>query len=281
MGETGERRAPLRPLYAPGGGVGSHNVRWILMQAPLPDPHLPEDPLIPEAPSHTFEGFSPEAFAALERLRQRPTVEHLREDRPAIDRHVVGPFRRYRDDLVVNWVLPNALPFETERGVFSRLPKNDFGAGGAHHHLWMAFYRPPLRRLADVQLSHGIYPDGFAWGLYVGAYAGDLFRVVREGMLEDEAGTLAVLNPLLAAGYAFSFAPRVVKREGDPTFTEPLAALPEGLASSSGIWVRRRVNREAVLALGPDLVAEALRAQRDLWPLYRRWAEALSGGGGE
>jgi len=232
-------------------------------------------------PNHdlAFEGFHPETFAVLERLRQRPHLEQLRADRPAVDRYVVGPFKRYRDDLVVHWVLPNGIPFETERGVFSRILKNDFGAGGAHHHLWMAFYRPPLRRLQDVQLSHGIYPDGFAWGLYVGAYAGDLFRAARGRMVEDAEGALAVLNPLLASDYALSFAPRVTKKDGDPTFTEPLAALPDGLASASGIWVRRKLGREAVLDLGPGLVAEAIRAQGDLWPLYRWWVEAAEPGG--
>jgi hypothetical protein len=235
--------------------------------------------VLPGSLDLAFEGFRPEAFAVLERLRQHPHIEQVRTEKAALDRYVTGPFKRYRDDLVVHWVLPNGLPFETERGVFSRILKNDFGAGGAHHHLWMAFYRPPLRRLQDVQLSHGVYPDGFAWGLYVGDYARDLFRAARGRMLGDEAGALALLNPLLASGYALSFAPRVTKREGDPTFTEPLAALPEGLASASGIWVRRKVDREAVLALGSGLVAEAIRAQGDLWPLYRWWVEVADPGG--
>src|SRR5690554_4854342 len=112
-----------------------------------------------------FEGFSPEAFYALERLRGAPTVEQLRRDRHAIRRFVQEPFARYRDELVLRWVIPNQLPLETEKGVFSRLPKNDFGAGGAHHHLWMSFYRPGHRRLTDVQRSHSLYPGGFDFGL--------------------------------------------------------------------------------------------------------------------
>lgn len=220
-----------------------------------------------------FEGFSPEAFAALEGLRQRPTVAQYRADRERIDRAVVAPFKRYRDDLVVNWVIPNALPFETERNVFSRLLKNDFGAGGAHHHLWMSFYRPHLKRLSDVQLSHGIYPDGFAWGLYVGAYAKSLFTAARSRLLAEPEG-LRLLNDVIAQGYSFSYAPTVTKKASNPTYTEPLTEMPADLQRARGIWVRRRIDREEVLAQGGSLIASAIAAQVELWPLYRWLTEA-------
>ena len=221
-----------------------------------------------------FEGFSEEAFAVLERLREHPHIEQYRSEKEAIAAHLTEPFKRYRDDLVVNWVLPNRLPFETERNVFSRLLKNDFGAGGCHHHLWMAFYRPPRRRLSDVQLSHGIYPDGFAFGLYVGAYAKALFRAARARMLDEPDRALELLNDLVERGYAFAYAPTVTRKEGTPQIREPMAALPDDLARASGLWVRRKHDRAAVLDAGPDLVRLALDAQRDLWPLYRWWAEA-------
>lgn len=220
-----------------------------------------------------FEGFPPEAFAVLERLRQHPHIEQYRAEKEAIQAYVQAPFRAYRDDLVLNWVLPNRLPFETERNVFSRLLKNDFGAGGCHHHLWMAFYRPPRRRLTDVQLSHGLYPDGFAFGLYVGAYAKGLFPAVRRRMLEDEAQALRLLNDLIRRGYRFSYERGVTRRATSPTHAEPLDALPDDLHGAKGLWVRKRLSREAVLALGPELVTQAIEAQAELWPLYRWWTE--------
>ena len=36
----------------------------------------------------------------------------------------------------------------------------------------------------------------------------------------------------------------------------------------------RRISREEVQALGPQLVGAAIYAQEELWPLYRFWAEA-------
>ncbi|NNF58014.1 MAG: hypothetical protein HKN04_07205 [Rhodothermaceae bacterium] len=226
----------------------------------------------PEPLDLSFEGFTPEAFAVLERLREEPHVERYRQEKDGFRRWVQEPFKRYRDDLVVNWVLPNRLPFETEKNVFSRILKNDFGAGGAHHHLWMAFYRPPRKRLVDIQLSHALYPDQFACGLYVGAYAKGLFPAARERMRTDEA--LRLLNDLIRRGYVFRFAPRVRGREADPRFDAPLEAMPPELGKAQGIWVRRAFSREQVLAWGPELVRHALTAQADLWPLYRFWLEA-------
>lgn len=243
----------------------------------LPTPPLPKaDPpfVHPEPLDLSFEGFTREAFAVLGRLRLEPHVERYRKEKASLRPFVVEPFRRYRDDLALNWVIPNRLPLETEKNVFSRILKNDFGAGGAHHHLWMAFYRPPLGRLTDVQLSHALYPDQFACGLYVGAYARGLFEAARARMLAEEAEALGLLNALIRQGYVFRFAPHVRGRDDDPRLDTPLDALPDGLARAEGLWVRRAFPRADVLAWGPQLVRRALDAQAALWPLYRFWAEA-------
>ena len=228
----------------------------------------------PDPLNLTFGGFPAEGFEALARLRAEPHIGRYQEEKAVLDRAVSAPFKRYRDDLAVNWVLPNGLPFETERNVFSRILKNDFGAGGSHSHLWMAFYRPPRKRLTDIQLSHAVYPDAFRWGLYVGDYAKGLFGAARGRMIEDEAGALAVLNPLLAGGYRLAFARHVSKPDGHPEFSESLDALPEGFSRAKGIWVQKRIPRAEVQALGPGLVARAIDEQERLWPLYRFWTDA-------
>ena len=251
--------------------------------SPTAPPAVPDAALPFRRPaplSLTFGGFPDEGFEALERLRAEPYIERYRTEKEVLDRAVTGPFKRYRDDLAVNWVLPNGLGFETERNVFSRILKNDFGRGGSHSHLWMSFYRPGRKRLTDVQLSHAVHPDAFRWGIYAGEYAGALFRAVRARMEAEPGPTLDLLNALIGRGYRLAFAPHVTKPEGHPEHDEPLDALPDGLLKAKGIWLMRRISRERAQALGPGLVGAAIDAQEELWPLYRFWTGAEGGTGG-
>ena len=222
----------------------------------------------------TFEGFPAEGYEALAALREEPHIGTYREWKDVLDRAVTEPFKRYRDDLAVNWVIPNGLPFETERNVFSRILKNDFGRGGSHSHLWMSFYRHGRKRLSDVQLSHAVHPDAFRWGIYVGDYAKGIFPAARERLVEDTRRSLPLLNALLERGYRLAFAPHVTKPEGHPEFEEPLDAIPDDLTRAKGIWLMRRISREEAEALGPGLVGVAIDAQEELWPLYRFLVEA-------
>ena len=242
----------------------------------LPDlPSVPDaaPPFVRKPLDLTFDGFPAEGYDALARLKAEPHIGRYQQEKEILDRAVTAPFKRYRDDLALNWVIPNAISFETERNVFSRILKNDFGRGGSHSHLWMSFYRLPRKRLTDVQLSHAVYADGFRWGLYVGDYAKGLFQPARQRLATDPAA-LPILNELLADGYRLAFAPHVTKPEGRPEFSEPLDTLPDGFDRAKGIWVMRKISREQAEGLGGNLVGAAIDAQEDLWPLYRFIAEA-------
>ena len=177
---------------------------------------------IPDPLDLSFEGFAPEAFAILERLRAEPHIEQYRKEKDGIKRYITEPFKRFRDDLVVNWVLPNRLDFETEKNVFSRLLKNDFGAGGCHSHLWMAFYRTGRRRLTDAQLAPCITPDGFTTGLFIGAYMTDLLKQAKHNIAADPARFLGLINPLLQVKIKFAYYEGGGKQQRRIVYTEPL-----------------------------------------------------------
>ena len=138
----------------------------------------------------------------------------------------------------------------------------------------MSFYRLPRKRLTDVQLSHAIHSDRFRWGLYIGDYAKGLFGPARDRLVHQPDDALSILNAHIVRGYRLAFAPHVTKPEGHPEFVEPLDGLPDGLARAKGIWVQRALPIAEVQDLGPQLVARAIDAQEELWPLYRFLAEA-------
>jgi hypothetical protein len=235
-----------------------------------PPPTVPVDEFSrPSSPDRSFEGWSPAAFALLDRLRAEPHIDQYEKEKPGVTDDLKAPFRRYRDDLVVNWVLPHRLGFETEKHVFSRLLKNDFGAGGCHDHLWMSFYRPHTRRLEDVQITHRISPDGFAVGLYVGAYATDLLAQAKARIEAAPATYLDRLNPLLEGGWRFYTHRGSGTDETRTVFEAPLDAVPAALEGADGIYVRFYLSRDETLSLGPSLVDRALGLVFDVWPLYR------------
>lgn len=231
----------------------------------------------PASLDRSFEGWSPAVFEMLDRLRAEPHIDQYETEKPGITDHLKDPFRRYRDDLVVNWVLPNRLDFETERHVFSRLLKNDFGAGGCHDHLWMSFYRPETRRLEDVQITHRVSPDGFAVGVYVGAHATDLLRQAKDRIRSASATYLDRVNPLLEQDdWRFYTHRGSGSNETQTVHVDPLDAVPESVDGAEGIYVRHYIDREETLDLGPKLVDRALDLVFDVWPIYRFYLSETS-----
>ncbi|MEX0821644.1 MAG: hypothetical protein WD021_05825 [Rhodothermales bacterium] len=230
------------------------------------DPAVVERLVVPDEPSITFPGFTKEAFSILERLRARPHIEQYQADKPAIRAHLKRPFTSYRDDLVVNAVLPNGLRLETERNVFSRLLKNDFGAGGCHHHMWMSFYRPARTRLTDLQLAHSIRPSGFRIAVIARRAALQTFTHALDAHQDRSARVLDVINGQLAEAEGGFY---IRSRAGEQTdFTEPIDVMPEDFASAASFGLYRFIPSRDVVRLGGGLLREALLSMKQLWPYY-------------
>lgn len=237
------------------------------MEAPLPIA-FPETLFIPETLDCTFAGFGEDAFAILDRLKAHPHIDQYRQEKPAIAQQLTGPFKQYRNDLVVNLVLPNRLPWETERNVFSRLLKNDFGAGGCHHHLWMSFYRPGTKRVQDLQLAHSISPDGFTVGLYAGDHMRQVMPQVQHQITAQPEAFRTHLATLLPTFEVRYYLGTGKKRTRHPIST-PDAFHPDDLAKATGLWVRHTFPRADVIRWQADLLHRSLAAVQVLWPLYR------------
>lgn len=230
---------------------------------------FPFEIVVPSPLSISFEGFGTEAFDTLRAIKASPRIETYRELKPEIKSSIIEPFKRYRDDLVVNWVLPNMLPFETERNVFSRLLKNDFGAGGCHHHLWLSFYRPGMRRLTDLQLAHTIRDTGFSVSLFIGDNAPKLFTKIKNRLPQSASVFIERTNALLRTGdWAFRIRPGKAARGEFVEHKSILLDFPEEIIRSKGMWWSIFFPFESILDDGKQLVDLSLRAIQALWPLY-------------
>lgn len=235
----------------------------------LPENELPGVLQFPDNLSISFEGFSPEAFEVLKAIKQAPHIETYRALKSEIDQEITAPFKKFRDDLVVNWVLPNGIPFETERNVFSRLLKNDFGAGGCHHHQWMSFYRIGLRRLKDVQLAQTIRHNGFSSSLFIGENAPDVFMQVKKHISNEPETFLKLVNALIEGeGWSFRMRPQKAKRDEYMIIDQPIMNLPDGIDRAKGIWWHTFYPEDTIFNEGRKLVLSSLQAVEALWPIY-------------
>ena len=225
--------------------------------------HFPNPPLV------SFDGFGPEAFSTLDAIKKEPHIGTYRPLKPVIEAAIKQPFKQFRDDLVVNWVLPNELPFETERNVFSRLLKNDFGNGGCHHHLWLAFYREGLRRLSDLQVTHTIRDNGFSSSLYIGENAPVLFNQIKRQIIDNPLPFVSLVDELLVDNeWVFRFRPEKANRNEYEQYKNSLSVIPTGLGSAKGIWWHKFYPKDTILNKGPLLVESSLQAIKAVWPLY-------------
>lgn len=217
-------------------------------------------------PSITFPGFSGEGFDVLRRLRAEPVIGRYHIEKADIDRLLRIPFRAYRDDLVANFVLPSMLDLETEKNVFSRILKNDFGRGAAHHHLWMSFYRSSLTRLTDVQLIHSMHPDDFRIGVFCGRNTPGLIRAVKRRLESIREDLSDVVFAALETPRMRFF---VMDSRGRSRPTDFHEDIVHAMVESAGWKLTRLFPRDLVISLGHHLLEHALETVESVWPFYR------------
>ena len=114
--------------------------------------------------------FSDRTFELLEDLHNEPTTALYLNLKDEFKEFVEGPFQQLVHDVASQLPAEITNVMETEQKLFSRIPKNDFGRGGAWSHYWGAFYPKGGKRIKEAQLFLGIHPDILEYGFYIGEY---------------------------------------------------------------------------------------------------------------
>lgn len=120
--------------------------------------------------------FSPTTFDLLAALHSNPRGEEYVSRKEDFRVHVEEPLQRLLERVAKS--LPTLITneIETEKQVFGRILKNDWGRGGAWDFYWGAFYPKGGKRQTDARLFVAVQPDAFVYGFAIGQYAAEQGR---------------------------------------------------------------------------------------------------------
>jgi len=111
------------------------------------------------------------AFELLALLEENPRAGTYTQHKEDFVRELEDPFKKVFAQVTEE--LPRTVmdAMELSRNVISRIPKNDFGRGGAHTHYWGAIYPRGGKRISDAQLFIWINAERFRVGFSIGHFA--------------------------------------------------------------------------------------------------------------
>lgn len=127
----------------------------------------------PKIVNHTGSVFNSSSFELLEQLHENPTRKFYQKHKEAFKKYLEDPFQQLFRHVIASLSPTIHDRLETEKGLFARVIKNDFGKGGAWDFYWGAIYPKGGKRINDPQLFMWINRDGLEFGFYIGEYGTD------------------------------------------------------------------------------------------------------------
>jgi 5-methylcytosine-specific restriction protein B len=142
--------------------------------------------------------FGKETFDLLNDLHEKRTAQFYNEHSDEFRAYLEEPFRNLFVSIAER--LPESITglMETEKRLFSRIAKNDWGRGGAWDYYWGAFYPKGGKRIADPQLFVFIAKDILRFGFYVGDYGAEARKRFAKNCREHLAVLKLALEPSLS-----------------------------------------------------------------------------------
>ena len=117
--------------------------------------------------------FTARTFELLEGLHRNPTKDYYDAHKSDIKRYVEQAFQALFRNVVKRLPESITLLMESQRYVFSKIVKNDYGRGGAWDFYWGALYPKEGKRTEGVQLFISIRRDRLGWGFSMSDNSGD------------------------------------------------------------------------------------------------------------
>lgn len=141
--------------------------------------------------------FTERTFTLLDGLHENPTADYYRAHREEFIDYLQDPFRELMSD-VRDRLEPEVHNFmETEKGIFSKIVKNDFGRGGAWDFYWSAFYPKGGKRIEGAQLFVSINHDCLHFGFSISDFGVKQRVRFRESCIENKEVLIDLLSDII------------------------------------------------------------------------------------
>ncbi len=112
--------------------------------------------------------FTAATFEMLQKLHEAPTKATYEAHKAEIISNVMTPLKTLLKEVVTQLPADITAQLETEKNVFARILKNDYGKGGAYEYYWGALYPKGGERTKDAQLFIWIDHQSLEAGFYMG-----------------------------------------------------------------------------------------------------------------
>ena len=217
-------------------------------------------------PQASDSAFSARTFKLMASLTANPTKAFYHENREDFAAYLEEPFKRLLQSVPAELTPPMLEVLETERHIFSKILKNDFGRGGAWDHYWGAFYPKGQKRIAGAQLFVGINRNRFEWGFYAGEYAGQVSEAILGQFRRRRDALTTILKAHIAEG-RFLFGSQV---DPDGELVGGTRSIDEwiGNLSDASLSARMSLTRDEALGLSETELRDRIAGDfRELFPL--------------
>lgn len=216
------------------------------------------------------EGLSRRAFDLLEGLAKNPVRAYYSDRREEFKLHVESPFQELMQRVIALLPEPITSRMETEKGLFSRIPKNDYGRGGAWPFYWGALYPMGGKRTEDAQLILALLSKRLEAGFYIGEYGSETRKRFLKNVSRHRDHLPEILKDLLSQhGLAFGERARQDAGTGALELDQEIS-WRDWLndPGEAGIKVVRLLTPDEALKVKPDALAERVAETfQDLFPL--------------
>jgi 5-methylcytosine-specific restriction protein B len=224
----------------------------------------------PPPPPPNVASISEKTFQLLAMLNENPRADVYNTHKDDFKIHVEASFQHLFKKATARLPASVTQDLETEKNIFSRIPKNDYGQGGAWDYYWGALYPKSGKRVEDAQLFLWIGHDRMRAGFYIGDYGNTARERFSKNCTTHHEELRRLLGKMLSDD-RFVFGDAYI--HVDLTTLEAARPGPTGTEwirdpSIAGIAVAWTLPKEKVISMPQDeLVKSIAEVHAELYPL--------------